>query len=145
MATTILNAALTASIRTLLNVDAETLSDATLMDPLLGEAVEMEILETVGLPLFADRPAGQQLRITQAIAFETAARALETGGLREELALASERISDQYQMQRNATEIDRKGWVNRLRLQAREALAPLMEVKPTFLGMFAVARCGRGR
>lgn len=145
MAVTVLDAELMASIRTLLGVDAATLPDAVLTDPLLGGAVEAEVLAAIGGLPYAQRPEAEQAAIRRAVAYEAAARALESGPLREALSLTSERFSDQYQVQRNATEVDRRGWVSRLRAQGRAALEPLLpKARASFLGMFALAHGGRG-
>jgi len=134
----ILDADLMKSIRTLLGVSAEVLPDSVLADPLLGGAAEATVLAQIGPPPYAERPLDQQAIIRTAVAYRTAALALETGPVRRSLETTSEQFSDQYAVRRNATDIS--AWASQLRLQADEALAPLLvrSVKAHF-----TLACGR--
>lgn len=141
MLPTILDGSLTGSIRILLGVDSSTLPDAVLLDEVLGGAVEGEVLAQVGEPPYAERPPAEQSRIRQAIAYLTAAAALETGPVREAVGTTSERFSDQYTVQRQAPDLD--AWANRLRVQAASALAPLVP-RASMAMMFTLAPGRRG-
>lgn len=124
MATTILDAAMAESIRTLLGVGATVLPDTVLMGDLLGGEAERAVLDRVGDPAYADRPADEQAMIRHAIAYTTAAAALGTGAVREVLTATSERFSDQYTVQRTAPDLDR--WAGQLRRKAARALSGLV-------------------
>lgn len=124
MATTILDAEMAESIRTLLGVDATVLPDPVLMGDLLGGEAERLVLDRVGDPAYADRDAYEQSMIRHAIAYTAAALALGTGAVREVLTATSERFSDQYAVQRTAPDLD--AWAGQLNRKAARALTGLV-------------------
>ncbi len=137
--TTLLN-----SIRTILGVDAETLPDTTLTDPLLGGVVEREVLALVGDPPYDDRPVDEQERIRRAIAYRTAAMALGSGAMREARAITQERYGQQYSVSRNGGAVDPDGWAAQLRASALAELEPLIPRRAVTIPHFRLAHGRRG-
>lgn len=138
----VIDAAMPDSIRALLGVADATISDEMIRDPLLGGAVEQRVRDRIGPPTYEDRPADEQRRVWQAVAFLIAARLLGTRALREFNGTQSVRFSDQYQTQRNAAAFDLDGWRADLEAQADEALRPLLARRATALFTLAPGRRG---
>jgi hypothetical protein len=139
---TVLDPELIASIRTLIGVSEAVLPDAVLADPLLSGAAEQQVHLQIGEPGYPQRPPAEQAIIRTAVAYRTAAAALETGPVREALSTQSEQFSQQYTVRRTAPDIS--GWAARLRLQADDALAPLL-AHASGATMFSLASGRRGR
>jgi hypothetical protein len=137
----VLDPELMTSIRTLIGVSAEVLPDTALADPLLGGAAEQHVLLQIGEPGYATRPLAEQAIIRTAVAYRTAAAALETGAVREALTTSSEQFSQQYTVRRTAPDI--AAWAAQLRLQADDVLTPLLRRRG--MTLFGVAPGGRGR
>ena len=134
--------ALCDSIRRLLGVDATTVPNTMILDPLLGGAVMTHVQTLVGLPRYIERPLDQQGRMDQAVAFLVAARLLGTHTLRTMNGIDSERFTDQYQVSRNAAAFDLTGWQRDLERQADDALAPLLASQRAVLFSLAAGRRG---
>ncbi len=138
----ILTPDLIASIRRIVGVDAATIPDAFVTDPLIGGAAEQYVLDTVGEPVYLLRPASEQLRIQQAVAFTVAARLLGTRELREASAIESEKFSEQYSVTRRGNAMSVADWQRDLERQAAEALAPLLRFRPKAVFTLAAGRRG---
>jgi hypothetical protein len=137
----ILDPELMTSIRTLIGVSDTVLPDSALADPLLGGAAEQHVLLQLGGPGYSERPLSEQAIIRTAVAYRTAAAALETGKVREALTASSEQFSQQYTVRRTAPDI--AAWAGQLRLQADDALLPLR--RPSVAAHFSLAAGRRGR
>ena len=137
--TTLLN-----SIRTILGVDAETLPDTTLTDPLVGGVAEREMLALVGDPPYDERPIDEQQRIRLAIAYRTAASAIGSGAMREARTITQERYGQQYSVSRNGGAVDPDGWAASLRASALAELEPLIPRRTVRVPHFRLAPGRRG-
>jgi len=119
----VMDAALRDSVRLILSETPETLTDATINDPLVGGAAEARVLGWVGEPAYELRPPGEQAQIRQAIAYLTAS--IVVGLRRRTYAMKSEKFGETYAY--TTGELNVSSWITDLERAATEALGSLMQ------------------